>query len=94
METDIVFSAEPEELEEEEVLEALELVEEGQWLLSCVSFSRHCRPSAARPTNCRKTTRSVLKRSKARVSVSIFSVLIHPPFLIASCCLLSIVLDY
>lgn len=29
-EPDIVFSAEPEELEEEEVLEALELVEEGQ----------------------------------------------------------------
>ena len=31
-ESDIVFSAEPEELEEEEVLDALELVEEGQCL--------------------------------------------------------------
>lgn len=31
-ESDIVFSAEPEELEEEEVLDALELVEEGRCL--------------------------------------------------------------
>ena len=44
-ESDIVFSAEPEELEEEEVLDALELVEEGQFLFR---FSRHLSPSYIR----------------------------------------------
>lgn len=40
-ESDIVFSAEPEELEEEEVLDALELVEEGQCLFR---FFSHLSP--------------------------------------------------